>query len=101
MRDAKPSRRQPTTKGENAGREPIAIIGIGCRFPGDADSPEAFWNVIKNGVNAITEIPSDRWDMLSHYDPDSSKAGKTYVRWGGFLKEIDKFDAVFFGISPR
>ncbi|HLF78587.1 MAG TPA: SDR family NAD(P)-dependent oxidoreductase [Dehalococcoidia bacterium] len=82
-------------------REPIAIVGIGCRFPGDADTPEAFWDVIKNGVNAISEVPADRWDMMSFYDPEPGKVAKTYSRWGGFLKQIDQFDAEFFGISPR
>jgi acyl transferase domain-containing protein/aryl carrier-like protein len=82
--------------------EPIAIIGLGCRFPGGADSPGAFWRLLQNGVDAISEIPPDRWDMETFYDPNPETPGKTYVRWGGFLAEpADRFDAQFFGISPR
>jgi len=101
MPDAKTSSSRPGEPSVTFAQEPIAIIGIGCRFPGDADSPEAFWNILKNGVDAISEIPADRWDMLSFYDPEPGKAGKTYARWGGFLRQIDQFDAAFFGISPR
>jgi acyl transferase domain-containing protein/NADPH:quinone reductase-like Zn-dependent oxidoreductase/acyl carrier protein len=82
--------------------DPIAIVGIGCRFPGGADSPEAFWSLLKNGVDAIVDVPPDRWDVRRFYDPDPDKPGKMYVRQGGFLKNpIDRFDAGFFGISPR
>jgi acyl transferase domain-containing protein len=79
----------------------IAIIGLGCRFPGGANSPEAFWDLLRNGVDAITEIPVERWNSRFFYHPDASKAGKTYARWGGFIEHIDHFDARFFGISPR
>lgn len=82
-------------------REPIAIIGIGCRFPGDANSPEDFWKLLTQGVNAITPVPQDRWHIRAFYNPDPVKPGKTYVRFGGFIKDIDLFDAGFFGISPR
>ncbi|MES1159134.1 MAG: beta-ketoacyl synthase N-terminal-like domain-containing protein, partial [Bacteroidota bacterium] len=88
-----------TTKGGSP--EPIAIIGIGRRFPGNADSPERFWQLLKNGVNAITSIPEDRWGKSSFYDPDPLKPGKTYAQWGGFIKDISMFDADFFGISPK
>lgn len=81
--------------------EPIAIVGIGCRFPGQANSPEAFWQLLRNGIDAITEVPADRWNVESVYDPDKTKPGKTHSRWGGFIEKIDKFDAQFFGISPR
>ncbi|MDF5718965.1 MAG: SDR family NAD(P)-dependent oxidoreductase [Rhizonema sp. PD37] len=81
--------------------EPIAIIGIGCRFPGGANSPEAFWKLLKSGVDAITEIPADRWNVDSFYDPSGNKPGKMRTRWGGFIDKIDSFDAEFFGISPR
>ena len=80
---------------------PIAIIGIGCRFPGDADSPEAFWQLLRDGVDAISEVPADRWNVNTFYDPNRKKAGKIHSRWGGFIKDIDKFDAHFFGVSPR
>ena len=81
-------------------KEPIAIIGMGCRFPGGADDPEKFWDILEQGIDAIREIPKDRWDIGQYYDPDPEKPGKTYVKYGGFLNEADKFDAGFFGISP-
>lgn len=82
--------------------EPIAIIGIGCRFPGGASNPKKFWEILCNGIDAITDVPPDRWDMRRFYDPDSDKPGKMYVKQAGFLKEkIDWFDPLFFGISPR
>ena len=82
--------------------EPIAIIGMGCRFPGGANSPEAFWDLLCKGTDAIVDVPSDRWDIRRFYDPDPDKPGKTYAKQGGFLREkIDEFDPLFFGISPR
>ncbi len=81
--------------------EPIAIIGIGCRMPGNANSPAQFWDLLQHGVDAITEIPEDRWNIQKFYDPDQSKPGHTYAKWGGFVQGIDQFDAPFFGISPR
>ncbi|GET39295.1 type I polyketide synthase [Microseira wollei] len=81
--------------------EPIAIVGIGCRIPGGANSPEAFWKLLRDGIDAITEVPADRWKVESFYDPDKAKPGKTHTRWGGFIEKIDRFDAQFFGISPR
>ncbi len=86
--------------GEGAA-EPIAIVGMGCRFPGGADSPAAFWTLLKNGVDAISEVPPDRWDLAAFYDPDPKRPGKMYSRWGGFLEHIDRFDAQFFKIAPR
>jgi len=86
---------------EYARREPIAIIGMGCRFPGDANSPEQFWNLLHNGVDAITEVPPDRWNIDEYYDPDPEAPGKIYTRNAGFLHDIDLFDPQFFGISPR
>lgn len=81
--------------------EPIAIVGIGCRFPGGADSPEQFWELLCSGTNAISEIPPDRWNIDMFYDPDPRKPGKSRTYRGGFLKQIDQFDAQFFSISPR
>jgi acyl transferase domain-containing protein/acyl-CoA synthetase (AMP-forming)/AMP-acid ligase II/NADPH:quinone reductase-like Zn-dependent oxidoreductase/NAD(P)-dependent dehydrogenase (short-subunit alcohol dehydrogenase family)/acyl carrier protein len=78
--------------------EPIAIIGIGCRFPG-AHDPQSFWQLLKDGVDAITEIPHTRWDHNLFYDPQPSVPGKTNSRWGGFLDGIDGFDRQFFGLS--
>ena len=86
---------------ERARSEPIAIIGLGCRFPGGADSPEAFWRLLEGGVDAISEAPADRWDANALYDPDPEAPGRVTSRWGGFLSQIDQFDPLFFGISPR
>lgn len=80
--------------------EPLAIVGMACRFPG-ADSLDAFWELLYNGVDAISETPRDRWDNDRLYDPNPGTAGKTNTRWGGFLKDIDQFDAQFFDVSPR
>jgi acyl transferase domain-containing protein/acyl-CoA synthetase (AMP-forming)/AMP-acid ligase II/acyl carrier protein len=87
---------------DNAGAadEPVAIIGIGCRFPG-ADGPAAFWRLLADGVDATSEIPSDRWDADVFYDPDPSAPGTAVSRRGGFLNGVDQFDSQFFGISPR
>jgi hypothetical protein len=85
----------------DAPNEPLAIIGIGCRFPGGANDPETFWKVLVEGVDAITEIPADRWHVRSFYDPEPGKPGKTRSRWGGFLPDVDRFDPQFFGIAPR
>ncbi|MGB7711449.1 MAG: SDR family NAD(P)-dependent oxidoreductase [Microcoleus sp.] len=82
-------------------KEPIAIIGMGCRFPGGANSPEAFWKLLRDGVDAITEVPEDRWNLDNFYDAEGTKPGKIRTRWGGFVDKIDEFDAEFFGISPR
>lgn len=86
---------------ENQKNEPIAIIGMGCRFPG-AENPEKFWDLLYNGVDAISEVPLERWDAGAYYDPDPETLGKTYTRHGGFIEQpADRFDARFFGISPR
>ena len=77
----------------------IGIIGIGCRFPG-ANNPESFWQLLRNGVDAITEIPPERWDIDQFYHPTPATPGKMQTRWGGFLPQVDQFDASFFGISP-
>ncbi|GJF15963.1 putative polyketide synthase [Mycolicibacterium cyprinidarum] len=80
--------------------EPIAIVAVSCRFPG-APNPEAFWEVLSGGIDAIREVPEDRFDIDEFYDPDPDAPGKTYTRFGGFLDGIDGFDPEFFGISPR
>ena len=81
--------------------ESIAVIGIGCRFPGHANGPDQFWQNLENGVDSITEIPPDRWSTDKWFDPDPNAAGKTYSRHGGFLADVDRFDTLFFGIAPR
>ncbi|MBI1357400.1 MAG: SDR family NAD(P)-dependent oxidoreductase [Acidobacteria bacterium] len=86
---------------EGARAEPIAIVGMGCRFPGGADSPERLWELLRDGVDAVSEVPADRWDIDAYYDPDPSKPGKMCTRWGGFLPDPGGFDAEFFGVSPR
>ncbi|MCC7358651.1 MAG: acyltransferase domain-containing protein, partial [Anaerolineales bacterium] len=86
---------------QRARSEPIAILGLGCRFPGDADTPEAFWRLLAAGADAITEVPPDRWDLAAYYDPDPAAPGKMSTRHGGFLSRVDGFDAEFHGIAPR
>ncbi|MFN6465924.1 MAG: beta-ketoacyl synthase N-terminal-like domain-containing protein [Nostoc sp. DedVER02] len=86
---------------EKARTEPIAIIGMGCRFPGGADNPERFWNLLKKGVDAIAEVPSDRWNIDDYYDPAPEAPGKMYTRSGGFIEHLQEFDPDFFGISPK
>ena len=87
---------------EKAQREPIAIVGMGCRYPADINTPEQFWTFLRNGGDAIREVPKSRWDLDQYYDPDVDVPGKISTRWGGFVEQpIDRFDATFFGISPR
>jgi acyl transferase domain-containing protein/NADPH:quinone reductase-like Zn-dependent oxidoreductase/NADP-dependent 3-hydroxy acid dehydrogenase YdfG/acyl carrier protein/SAM-dependent methyltransferase len=81
--------------------EPIAIIGLGCRFPGGANSPEQYWELLRQGKDAIIEVPPDRWNVDTYYSPNPKAPGKTVSRWGGFIDSIQMFDARFFGISPR
>ena len=86
---------------ERVRNEAIAVIGMGCRFPGGADTPAAFWELLQNGVDAVREVPADRWNIDDYYDADPDAPGKTYVCHGAFLDEVDTFDPHFFGISPR
>ncbi len=87
---------------EKARREPIAIIGMGCRFPANINTPEQFWQFLCDHGDAMGEIPRSRWDIDQYYDPDPDAPGKIGTRTAGFIEQpIDRFDAAFFGISPR
>ncbi len=86
---------------ERAARAPLAIVGIGCRFPGGADTPEGFWDVMCGGVDATSVVPETRWNSPKYFDPDPAKNGKMITERGGFLDGVDLFDPQFFGISPR
>ena len=85
---------------EGARREPIAIVGLGCRFPG-AGNPQEFWELLRDGRDAVRDVPADRWDADAYYDANPDAPGKSTTRRGGFLDRVDLFDARFFGISPR
>lgn len=83
-------------------QEPIAIVGIGCRFPGGAATPEQFWKLLAEGTDCIVDVPKDRWDYRRFYDPDTDRPGKSHQFQGGFLKtKLEEFDPLFFGMSPR
>jgi acyl transferase domain-containing protein len=86
---------------ERAAREPIAIIGLGCRIPGHVEDPEAFWRLMRDGVDATGPVPADRWDHDALYDPDPAAPGGIATRRGAFIDGVDQFDAGFFGIAPR
>jgi acyl transferase domain-containing protein len=84
-----------------AADEPIAVVGMGCRFPGGADDPNRYWEGLLDGLDGIREVPPDRWDAAAYYDEDRSAPGKSYTSHGGFLTDIAGWDASFFGLSPQ
>ncbi len=85
----------------DSNKEGIAIIGIGCRFPGRVNNPESFWKLLMEGTEAVGDVPDDRWNVDRFYDPEPGLVGKTIAKRGGFLEGIDQFDPQFFGVSPR
>lgn len=87
--------------GSGADREPIAVVGMGCRYPGGVRTPDQFWELLKSGRDILRDIPAERWDVDAHYDPEVTVPGKMYVRQGYYLDDIDQFDPQFFGLSPR
>ncbi len=93
--------KQKLSAAEARRHEPIAIVSMGCRFPGGACDAASFRDLLMQGREGLSEVPRDRWKIEEFYDPDPSKPGKMISRVGGFLTGIDLFDAVFFGIAPR
>jgi hypothetical protein len=86
---------------EGARHEPIAVVGMACRFPGSANTIDQFWDLLINGVDAIRDTPGDRWDVDAFYDENPDTPGRMYARHGGFLDHVTGFDADFFGITRR
>ena len=82
-------------------RQPIAIIGIGCRFPGGICGPDRFWQALQDGFDGVREVPAQRWDAARWYAPGAATPGRMNTRWGGFIDDVDAFDAGFFAMSPR
>ena len=82
-------------------KDRIAIIGIGCRFPGGINDTHAFWKLLAEGREAVRDVPADRWNVERYYDAEPGVVGKSIAKRGGFLDAIDQFDPQFFGISPR
>src|SRR6266516_5092969 len=82
-------------------KEPIAIVGMACRFPGGANDPSSFWKLLRDGIDAIMEVPEQRWNASRFHHPNAGAPGRMVSRWGGFVGNVDLFDAAFFGIAPR
>ena len=82
-------------------KEPIAIVGMACRFPGEINDPQLFWEALRHGKDAITEVPEGRWNVARYYHPNAAAPGRMVTRWGGFVANAESMDAAFFGITPR
>src|SRR5262245_4496894 len=80
---------------------PVAIVGVGCRFPGGANDPESFWSLLVEGRSGIREVPPDRWNLARYYDHDPGAVGAMVTTWGGVVDGLDSFDAPFWSVSPR
>jgi acyl transferase domain-containing protein len=85
---------------ERQQKEPIAIVGMACRFPGQADTPERFWRLLREGIQAVGRIPDDRWPVAAYYDANPDTPGKSYAAHAAFIQNVDLFDAPFFSIAP-
>jgi acyl transferase domain-containing protein/D-arabinose 1-dehydrogenase-like Zn-dependent alcohol dehydrogenase/acyl carrier protein len=102
MIDGARTKRVAPTVARVAVEDPVAIVGMSCRYPGGANSPQALWNMVASGLDAISPFPTDRgWDVERLYDPTSARSGTSCIREAGFLYDMAEFDAEFFGISPR
>ncbi|MGW5415411.1 type I polyketide synthase [Actinomadura geliboluensis] len=99
VQDSGAGRARPA--GAEPGAEPVAVIGVGCRFAGDADSPEAYWSLLRDGRDGIGEVPRERWREYERFGPDFAAALRRATPWGGFLSGVESFDAEFFGLTPR
>lgn len=86
---------------ESAKAEPIAVVGMACRFPGSSNDLASYWKLLHSGTDAVTVVPAHRWDAEASYDVDPDAIAKSYTKWGAFIDEVETFDAAFFGISPR
>jgi acyl transferase domain-containing protein len=93
--------RSRLAEAEERAHEPIAIVGMACRYPGGGDTADGLWDLLREGRSAVREVPASRWDIDEYYDPDPRTPGGVYTRYGTFLDDIAGWDAEFFGLSPR
>ena len=100
LRRFKPTVEMEASESQDSHTQDVAIIGLSGRYP-QAENMDEFWGNLKAGKNCISEIPRDRWDWRQYFDEEKGKPGKIYTKWGGFLKDVDQFDPIFFHISPR